>query len=57
MKVLVTGSEGLVGKAVVSLLMDVGFQVVRYDLELSQNILDTDKLADAVVGCDAIGSP
>jgi nucleoside-diphosphate-sugar epimerase len=40
MRVLVTGSEGLVGSELQTLLRANGHEVVGYDLRQGQNILD-----------------
>ena len=54
MRVLVTGSQGLVGTYVVSTLRASNYDVVEYDLRDSRDILDLPQLLDAAHGCDAI---
>ena len=54
MKVLVTGSAGLVGTAVVSEFRDSGHTVVEYDLLNGLDVLEVDSLRASMRGCDAI---
>ena len=54
MRVLVTGSEGLVGTEVQAVLTANRHEVVGYDLRRGQNILDNNALTTAASGCDAI---
>ena len=54
MRVLVTGSDGLVGAAVVARLQAEGDDIVRYDISAGQDIIDPDGLRLAAQGCDAI---
>ena len=54
MRVLVTGSQGLVGTYVVSTLRASDHDVVEYDLQDSHDVLDLPQLLDATRGCDAI---
>jgi UDP-glucose 4-epimerase len=54
MKVLVTGNEGLVGKAVCSALASRGHSFVGFDVANSCNILDPRALDNAAESCDAI---
>lgn len=54
MKVLITGSSGLVGKVVVEQAKEAGYEVVPYDLAEGKDILNVDALAVASKGCDAI---
>lgn len=54
MKVLVTGSEGMIGAAVRQTLETRGHQVVRYDLVSGHDILNAHQLDSAIQGCDAV---
>ena len=54
MRVLVTGSRGLIGSSVVEELAASGHAVVGYDLQDSRDILDVPTLREAARGCDAI---
>jgi nucleoside-diphosphate-sugar epimerase len=54
MKVLVTGSEGFVGKELCRRLREKGIEVVPFDLALGKNILDKEQLAEAMKGVHAI---
>jgi len=54
MKVLVTGSEGLVGKVVCSALTSHGHSFVGFDVANTSNVLETKALAEAAESCDAI---
>jgi len=51
MRILVTGSEGFLGQHLVELLMKKGHEVVRFDLSLGHDILDTSQLRDSLQGC------
>lgn len=54
MKILVTGSEGLVGKSVCSALANQGHSYVSFDIATSGDILDFRALKEAAESCDAI---
>jgi nucleoside-diphosphate-sugar epimerase len=54
MRILVTGSRGLVGTYVASTLRASNHDVVEYDLQDSHDVLDLPQLLDATRGCDAI---
>lgn len=54
MRVLVTGSSGLVGGATVSRLRAEGDEVVTFDIADGHDVLDAEGFAAAAVGCDAI---
>ena len=52
MKVLVTGSEGFLGKHLVGMLNEKGHDVVRYDLSLGHDILNIEQLRQYLQNCD-----
>lgn len=54
MRVLVTGSSGMVGSQVVSDLVAFDHTVVGYDLATGRDILDLDALLDSARKCDVI---
>ena len=54
MRVLVTGSSGMVGSQVVSDLTALDHVVVEYDLAEGQDILDPAALLDSARGCDVV---
>ncbi len=54
MRVLVTGSSGMVGSQVVSDLVALDHVVVEYDLAEGQDILDPAALLDSARGCDVV---
>lgn len=54
MKVLVTGSEGLVGNAVCTALVEQGHTFVGFDVATSGDILDFPALIESAHPCDAI---
>ena len=53
MKVFITGSSGFVGEEVIKRLSGE-HEVVEYDLEENQDILDYEKLKAAMEGCDVV---
>ena len=59
-KVLVTGSKGLIGKRLVKKLKNIGFKVKEFDIKFPQNheshgnILDSRQLFQAVEGCQGV---
>lgn len=54
MKVLVLGSEGLVGAAVVARLRAEAMDVVPFDISAGQDVLDPAAVRAAAAGCEAI---
>jgi nucleoside-diphosphate-sugar epimerase len=54
MRVLVTGSSGLIGSAVVQRLLAEGDDVVSFDLTGGCDVLDGPAVVAAAIGCDAI---
>ena len=54
MKVLVTGSQGLVGSEICRALNTHGLRAVGFDKESGEDILDLSALAEASSGCDAV---
>ena len=54
MKVLVTGNQGLIGRAVTNRLQAAGDGVVGFDVADGHDILDAAAVARAADGCDAI---
>jgi len=52
-KILVTGSEGFLGKRVVKVLDSAGHHVVPFDLSLGHDIRDESQLRQGLSGCDA----
>jgi len=53
-KVIVTGSEGLVGSLLARTLEAKGVEVVRYDLELDRDVRVRQDFARALSGCEGI---
>ena len=54
MRVLVTGSSGLIGGATVQRLQSESIEVVPFDIADGHDIMDAPALATAAAGCDAI---
>jgi nucleoside-diphosphate-sugar epimerase len=54
MRVLVSGSSGPIGSAVVTRLAAEGDEVVRFDIADGHDVLDAESYAAAARGCDAI---
>jgi nucleoside-diphosphate-sugar epimerase len=54
MRVLVTGSGGLIGAAVARRLRAAGDEVARFDIADGADVLDAAAVAAAAAGCDAI---
>ncbi|MGE5176877.1 MAG: NAD-dependent epimerase/dehydratase family protein [Hyphomicrobiales bacterium] len=54
MKVLVTGSAGMVGAAAVKELHRAGHAVVEFDVRDGQDVLDPGSLRGRMSGCDAV---
>jgi nucleoside-diphosphate-sugar epimerase len=52
-KILVTGSNGFIGKHVVRLAKERGYEVVTFDLK-EHDILDLKRLKQSIRGCDAV---
>ena len=52
--VLVTGSEGLVGRSVVARLDTGNWEVRRFDIEMGHDLRDEAAVRAAVAGCDAV---
>ena len=54
MKVLCTGSSGLIGTPLVRELASRGHEVVPYDIADGYNVLDIYTLTDTMAGCDTV---
>lgn len=54
MKVLVTGSEGMIGSVVRQVLQDAGHEVIGFDIVNGQDILKPEQVQNAIHGCDAV---
>lgn len=54
MKVLVTGSEGIIGTVVKQVLQDDGHEVVGFDIANGQDICKPHHVQNAIRGCDAV---
>ena len=53
-RILVTGSSGLIGRALVGVLTEDGIDVVPYDLATGQDVCDPAPVARALSGCDGV---
>jgi nucleoside-diphosphate-sugar epimerase len=53
-KILVTGSEGLIGKHIKSELLGLGYELIPYDLKSGNDICDTKKLESYISQCHGI---
>ena len=52
MKILVTGSEGFLGKILTKKLLLEGHEIVPYDISLGKDILDFKQLYKDMSNCD-----
>ena len=52
MRILVTGSEGFLGKVLCRQLRNDSHEVVGYDIAIGSDILDSVQLRTAMVDCD-----
>jgi nucleoside-diphosphate-sugar epimerase len=53
-RILVTGSSGLIGRALVGVLAEDGIDVVPYDLATGQDICDPSQVTQVLAGCDGV---
>jgi nucleoside-diphosphate-sugar epimerase len=53
-RILVTGSSGLIGRALVAALRGDGVDMVRYDLSAGQDICNPAQMSQALAGCDGV---
>jgi nucleoside-diphosphate-sugar epimerase len=53
-KVLITGTEGLIGRPLHGALLDRGYEVVPYDAKGDRNIFDRAALEEHLQGCDTV---
>jgi nucleoside-diphosphate-sugar epimerase len=54
MKILITGSRGLVGKKIAEMLIEQNHSIVRFDRGSGSDILDFSALNAAMIGCEAV---
>ncbi|MBI2598494.1 MAG: NAD-dependent epimerase/dehydratase family protein [Candidatus Diapherotrites archaeon] len=54
MKILVTGSDGFIGKLLALELSKAGHQIIEFDSKKGNNILNTEEVKKAVMGIDAV---
>lgn len=53
-KILVTGSEGLIGSNLIPKLQKQGYEVITYDLKTGSDICDKEKLEISINQCDGV---
>jgi len=53
-KILVTGSDGLIGTNLKPRLLNLGYEIIAYDLKADNNICDTKKLEPLVKQCEGV---
>lgn len=53
-KILVTGSEGLIGTNLIPPLKNKGYEVIPYDLKIGSDICDKEKLETSINQCDGV---
>lgn len=53
-KILITGSEGLIGKNIKSELLRLGYELISYDLKSGNDICDTKKLESYISQCHGV---
>ena len=51
MRILLTGSEGFIGRVLTATLSEAGFEVIRFDATLGQDVRDPDSVQGAMRGC------
>lgn len=54
MKILVTGSSGMIGKEVCRLLLEKKIEVIEYSLQKEKDILNLEQLKKDLKGCQAV---
>jgi UDP-glucose 4-epimerase len=52
MRILITGSEGFLGKVLCNKLQNEGHEIIRYDISIGKDILDFKQLYDDMSKCD-----
>lgn len=53
-KILLTGSEGLIGTNLTPELLNLGYEIIPFDLKTKNNICDTKKLEPLIKQCDGV---
>ncbi len=53
-KIVITGSEGLIGSSFKPELINLGYELITYDLKLGKDICDTNKLKAHISQCQGI---